>query len=228
MLGPCCCEVFSLAVASRVILQLRCTGLSVQWHLLLWSMALGLQISGAAACGLSCGSSWALEHRVNTCGTQAPWHVGSPQMWDLLGSGIEPKSLALAGRFFTTEPPGKSSPPCFWPNPSLTTQKRNLGWIPQETHSEMELSMQEVHYGVLLEWTPVERKRRKHWRKEKLSCDSVSLEVSVNPMGSSEAGITFLLSQVGAGRLSFNISTGIRHEMWGTLEKGSFQPGSSF
>ena len=28
-------------------------------------------------------------------------------MWDLPGSGIEPVSPALAGRFFTTEPPGK-------------------------------------------------------------------------------------------------------------------------
>jgi len=28
-------------------------------------------------------------------------------MWDLLGPGIEPMSPALAGRFFTTEPPGK-------------------------------------------------------------------------------------------------------------------------
>ena len=30
-------------------------------------------------------------------------------MWDLSGSGIEPGSPALAGRFFTTEPPGKPS-----------------------------------------------------------------------------------------------------------------------
>ena len=30
-------------------------------------------------------------------------------MWDLPGSVIEPVSSALAGRFFTTEPPGK---PC--------------------------------------------------------------------------------------------------------------------
>ena len=29
-------------------------------------------------------------------------------MWDLPGSGIEPLSLALAGGFFTTEPPGKA------------------------------------------------------------------------------------------------------------------------
>ena len=28
-------------------------------------------------------------------------------MWDLPGPGIEPESPALAGRFFTTEPPGK-------------------------------------------------------------------------------------------------------------------------
>ena len=29
-------------------------------------------------------------------------------MWDLLGSVIEPVSLALAGGFFTAEPPGKT------------------------------------------------------------------------------------------------------------------------
>ena len=28
-------------------------------------------------------------------------------MWDLPGSGIEPVSPSLAGKFFTTEPPGK-------------------------------------------------------------------------------------------------------------------------
>ena len=28
-------------------------------------------------------------------------------MWDLPGSGIEPMSLALAGRFLSTEPPVK-------------------------------------------------------------------------------------------------------------------------
>ena len=34
-------------------------------------------------------------------------------MWDLLGSGIEPKLPALAGRFVTTEPPGKPLGRCF-------------------------------------------------------------------------------------------------------------------
>ena len=32
-------------------------------------------------------------------------------MWDIPGSGIEPLSLALAGGFFTTEPPGKLQEP---------------------------------------------------------------------------------------------------------------------
>ena len=33
---------------------------------------------------------------------------GYPQVeWDLAGPGMEPVSLALAGRFFTTEPTGK-------------------------------------------------------------------------------------------------------------------------
>ena len=46
----------------------------------------------------------ALEHRLNSCGSQAQLLRG---MWDLPGSGIELVSLALAGGFFTTEPPGK-------------------------------------------------------------------------------------------------------------------------
>ena len=65
--------------------------------------ALGTQASVAAAHGLSCGS-WALEYRLNSCGTQAEL---LSCMWDLPGWGTESVSPALAGRFFTTEPPGK-------------------------------------------------------------------------------------------------------------------------
>ena len=53
----------------------------------------------------SCGS-WALEHRLSSCGTQAELLCGR---WHLPGSGIEPVSLALASEFFATEPPGKFS-----------------------------------------------------------------------------------------------------------------------
>ena len=45
----------------------------------------------------------ALEHRLNSCGTQAYLFHG---MCNLPGSGIKPVSLALAGEFFTTEPQG--------------------------------------------------------------------------------------------------------------------------
>ena len=51
-------------------------------------------------------SSWALQHRLNRCGAWAQLLRG---MWDLPGSGTEAVFPALAGRFFTTEPPGKPS-----------------------------------------------------------------------------------------------------------------------
>ena len=54
--------------------------------------------------GLSSCSCWALKHRLKSCGTRASLLRG-PR--DLPWSGIEPVSPALAGGFFTTEPPGK-------------------------------------------------------------------------------------------------------------------------
>ena len=66
----------------------------------------GRWASAAAAPGLnSCGSQ-APEHKPNSCGTGAQLLQG---MWDLPGSEIELLSLALAGGFFTSEPPGKPS-----------------------------------------------------------------------------------------------------------------------
>ena len=43
----------------------------------------------------------------------APGLSCSADMWDLSGPGIEPMSPALAGGFFTTEPPGKPPDPSF-------------------------------------------------------------------------------------------------------------------
>ena len=67
----------------------------------------GFSCCGAWAVGClgfsSCGS-WALEHRLSSCST---WAQLPRSMWDLLGSGREPLSPALASGFFTTEPPGK-------------------------------------------------------------------------------------------------------------------------
>ena len=43
---------------------------------------------------------------LSSCGAGA---LSLHGMWGLTGSGVEPVSPALAGRFFTTEPPGKRS-----------------------------------------------------------------------------------------------------------------------
>ena len=65
--------------------------------------------AGSALCrlltgGLSHGGAQALEHRLRSCGARAYLLLG---MWDLPRPGVEPVSLTLAGRFFTTELPGK-------------------------------------------------------------------------------------------------------------------------
>ena len=67
--------------------------------------ALGTQASVVVACRLSSCGSWALERRLSSCGARAQLLRG---MWDLPGPGLEPVSPALAGRFLTTAPPGKS------------------------------------------------------------------------------------------------------------------------
>ena len=54
--------------------------------------------------GFGSRSSGAPAHRLNSCGAYT-WSLCG--MWDLPRLGIEPVSPALAGRFFTTESPGK-------------------------------------------------------------------------------------------------------------------------
>ena len=68
------------------------------------AQALGAQASVVVAHGLSSCGLRALELRVSSCGARALLLRG---MWDLPGPGHEPMSLALAGRFLTTAPPGK-------------------------------------------------------------------------------------------------------------------------
>ena len=65
---------------------------------------LGVWAPVTPARGLGSCSSWAPGHRLNSCGSQALLHRG---MWGLPRSGMEPVSPALAGGFFTTDPPGK-------------------------------------------------------------------------------------------------------------------------
>ena len=59
---------------------------------------------GVWACRFSSCGSPALERGLGSCGTGAQVLCS---MWDLPRAGIQPASPALAGGFFTTEPPGK-------------------------------------------------------------------------------------------------------------------------
>ena len=98
VLGPCCCEGFSLA---GTLLWLGCSGFC---HC--GARALGMQASVIVARGLSSCSFQALECQLNICGEQA---LLLHSIWDLPRSGVKPVSPALTGRLFTTEPPGKPS-----------------------------------------------------------------------------------------------------------------------
>ena len=72
--------------------------------------ALGMRASVVAGLGLSSCSTWALEHQgFSSCGT---WAQLLCCMWDLPRPRVEPVSPALAGRFSTTVPPGKSHQMC--------------------------------------------------------------------------------------------------------------------
>ena len=64
----------------------------------------GVRASVVVVHGLSSYGSQTLERRLSSCGAGAQLLRG---MWDLPGQGLEPVSLALAGRFLTTVPPGK-------------------------------------------------------------------------------------------------------------------------
>ena len=88
---------FSLVAESRGYSSLQCAGLSLRWLLLLQST--GSRCLGFSTCGTRAQQLW-------LGGLITPRHVGSSR------PGLEPISPALAGRFLTTAPPGKSLLPC--------------------------------------------------------------------------------------------------------------------
>ena len=90
----------------------------------LGAQALGPWAAVVAARGLhSCGSQ-ALEHRLYGCGALASLLLA---MWDLPKSGNQPVSPALAGGFFTTEPPEK--PHLMLSFKVMNELKFRLGWV---------------------------------------------------------------------------------------------------
>ena len=104
-LSLCCCLNLSLVAESR--------GYSI---LVICGLLIAVASSVSRAHELRQLQPWAQqswsrapEHRLSSCDTGAQQLRG---MCDLPNSGIEPRSpvsTALAGRFFTTEPPGKPS-----------------------------------------------------------------------------------------------------------------------
>ena len=73
---------------------------------------LSLQEQGCPpAAELGCSRQWLLLSRIMGSRVQAPlwWCMAwaAHGMWHLPGPGVEPVSLALAGEFLTTRPPGK-------------------------------------------------------------------------------------------------------------------------
>ena len=94
----CCAQAFS-SCSEQGYSLLRCMGFSLPWLLLLRSM-------GSRHAAFSSGGWRALERRLSSCGARAQLLRG---MWDFPRPGLEPISPALAGRFLTTAPPGKST-----------------------------------------------------------------------------------------------------------------------
>ena len=89
-------RAFSLVEGSGGCSPAAAQGFSLWWLFL--SQSMGSRARGLSSCG-----SWALEHRLSSCGAQADLLCG---MWDLPRPGIKPMPPAVASRFFTTEPPG--------------------------------------------------------------------------------------------------------------------------
>ena len=79
--------------------------------------ALGDWASVVVTHGLRSCSSQALEHGLSGYGAQAYLLRGT---WDLSRPGIEPISPALAGGFFTTEPPAKPDLGFLWHSTPLS------------------------------------------------------------------------------------------------------------
>ena len=97
----CCARAFSSCGEQGL-----CSGCDGRTSLFAEHKLQGVWASRVAACGLSNCGSWAPAHGLSSCGTGA-WLPCS--MCDPPRPGIEPMSPVLAGRIFTTEPPGKPS-----------------------------------------------------------------------------------------------------------------------
>ena len=100
----CLCWVFIAAQTFSLVGESGGYSLVMMCGLLILVASLVAEHRFYMARGLSRCGSRALEHRLYSCGTRAQLLHG---LWDLPGPGIKPVFPALAGEFFTTEPPEK-------------------------------------------------------------------------------------------------------------------------
>ena len=105
LLGLCCCTGLSLVAVIGGSSLGAVPGFLTAMVSFSGERALERGDSVAAARGPGSYGPQALRNRLISCGAQTQWLHG---MWDLPRPGIKPMSPALAGGFFTTEPPGKS------------------------------------------------------------------------------------------------------------------------
>ena len=120
-----------------VAVLLPCMSL-LQWFLSLIAKH-GLQGAWALVfvpCGFSSCDLRALEHMLSSCASGAQL---LPGMWDLLRLGLELVFLALASRFLSTMPPGKSFSSGAFPEitqsliqnskPKPSKSRKDLSWL---------------------------------------------------------------------------------------------------
>ena len=113
-------KLFSSCIEQRLRSKLQCMGFSLLW--LLFLLAQG-------CVGFSCCGTRVLEQRLSSCGARDQLLYGR---WDLSGSGMDPVSAALAGKFFTTELSGE--PTLNLLNTITTKQGNTLVWEKGSIH----------------------------------------------------------------------------------------------
>ena len=130
---------FSLVAENWATLLLWCVCFSLRWFWL-------LRNSGSRREEVNSYGSWAPEHKLSSCGTQAELLHG---MWDLSESGVEPVSPALARGFFTTEPPEKP----YFSHIYISETRMHLTFDARRKHCQcLHCSMSRENKGTSHEW----------------------------------------------------------------------------
>ena len=100
------CQIFVPTWASTLVAASAGCSVFLAHRLLTAVASLVAEDGGLRRVGFSCGSVWALECKLSSCGG---WACLLHSLWDLPRPGFEPMPPAGVGRFLTTVLPGKPS-----------------------------------------------------------------------------------------------------------------------